>query len=145
MKYALVVLTLFIASVAQAKGLGAECAAFQAQMDQLGEQRMREMGMGQLIDMCAKEDTASYKEAMQSGTLYCKSGDLCASYDFQYESDREKYKRSCAQVAGCPTENVSDSCSKRGDKVRNGRGTVDWTIYAYNGLVRDSAKNLQCD
>ncbi|MCW8983622.1 MAG: hypothetical protein OQK13_06225, partial [Gammaproteobacteria bacterium] len=81
---------------------------------------------------------------MASGTLYCRSGSLCAKYDFEYASDRKRYLSGCAQVTSCDG-GYSDKCSVSNDKVRNGRGTVDWTIYAYNGLVRDSAKNIKCD
>ncbi|MDH3353962.1 MAG: hypothetical protein OEL79_01965 [Chromatiales bacterium] len=108
------------------------------------DRMMRDMGMGDLADMCAQEDTGAAKKKMASGTLYCKSGSLCAKYDFQYASDRKKYLSGCAQVTSCDS-GYSDKCSVSNDKVRNGRGTVDWTIFAYNGLVRDTAKNIKCD
>ena len=97
-----------------------------------------------MIDICKGVDTSAAKKKMASGTLYCKSGNLCAKYDFQYSSDRKKYLSGCAQVTSCPN-NPSDKCSVRNDKVKNGRGAVDWTIYAYNGLVRNTAKNIKCD
>jgi hypothetical protein len=136
-----------IGTAAQAGELAESCASLQVQLGSMGskgEQMMRDLGMGELIDMCSQEDTGSYKEKMASGTLYCKSGDLCGEYDFEYDSDRKKYLAGCSQVASCPG-NYSDKCSLNNDKVRNGRGTVDWTIYAYNGLVRDSAANLKCN
>ena len=125
--------------------LAATCAALQMQMSKLDaeSQAMLQEQMAAVLDMCDDEDTASHKASMASGTLYCQSGDLCAEYDFEYPSDRKLYVSSCAQVASCAS-NYSDKCSLNNDKVRNGKGTVDWTIYAYNGLVKDQAKNLKC-
>jgi len=128
-------------------GLADSCASMEVMASQAGkdaDKMMRDMGMSDLADMCAKEDTSAAKKKMASGTLYCKSGSLCAKYDFEYASDRKKYLPGCAQVTSC-AGGYSDKCSVRNDKVRNGRGTVDWTIFAYNGLVRDSAKNIKCD
>lgn len=147
-KFMLVALLLSIGNAAHAESMAETCASLQVQLEKLGEngeQMMRDMGMGEIIDDCAKEDTQSYKDKMASGTLYCKSGSLCGQYDFQYQSDREKYLSGCNQVPSCPSENITDQCSLNNDKVRGGRGTVDWTIYAYNGLVRDSAANLACN
>jgi hypothetical protein len=126
--------------------LAATCAALQLQLSKLDSESkaMLQEQMAPIIDMCKEEDTEPHKDSMTTGTLYCKSGDLCAKYDFAYPSDRKLYESSCAQVSNC-SSNYSDKCSLSNDKVRNGRGTVDWTIYAYNGLVRDQAKNLNCN
>lgn len=126
--------------------LAATCAALQTQMSKLdsGSKAKLQEQMASVIDMCKLEDTEPHKKSMETGTLYCKSGDLCAKYDFSVPSDRKLYVPSCAQVASCPS-NYSDKCSLNNDKVRNGVGTVNWTIYAYNGLVRDQAKNLECN
>ncbi len=141
-------LALFLCFAPQAFSdeLAATCAALEMQLSKLDSESraMLKEQMASIVDMCAKEDTDSYKKSMTTGTLYCKSGDLCAKYDFEYPSDRKLYEPSCAQVASCPS-NYSDKCSLSNDKVRNGKGTVDWTIYAYNGLVRDTAKNLKCN
>ena len=126
--------------------MASTCAALEMQMSKLDSESraMLQEQMASVIDMCEQEDTESHKEAMKSGTLYCQSGNLCAKYDFAYSSDRKLYEPTCAQVASCPS-NYSDKCTLNNDKVRNGKGTVDWTIYAYNGLVRDQAKNLKCN
>ncbi|WP_439136126.1 hypothetical protein [Pseudomaricurvus sp.] len=129
-----------------ADDMAATCAALQMQLSKMDAETRRSMNQGpvaEIIKKCSKENTSSYKQAMSSGTLYCKSGDLCAQYDFELASDRKIYEPSCAQVASCPS-NYSDKCTLNNDKVRGGEGTVDWTLYAYNGLVRDSAKNLKC-
>ena len=133
--------SIFAASIADS------CASMEMMAESAGksaDKMMRDMGMNDLADMCAQEDTSTAKKKMASGTLYCKSGNLCAKYDFEYASDRKTYLSGCSQVTSCDG-GYSDKCSVRNDKVRNGRGTVDWTIYAYNGLVRDTAKNIKCD
>lgn len=141
-----VCLYLGLSPAALADDLASTCAALQMQLSKMDTETRKMMQQGPMADvvkMCSQQDTSSYKQAMTSGTLYCKSGDLCARYDFQLAADRKIYEPSCAQVASCPS-NYSDKCSLDNDKVRGGRGTVDWTLYAYNGLVRDSAKNLKC-
>ncbi|MCW8826680.1 MAG: hypothetical protein OQK78_09685 [Gammaproteobacteria bacterium] len=140
-------LSSFISTNLFASSIAESCASMEVMAESAGksaDSMMREMGMGDLADMCAREDTGAAKKKMASGTLYCRSGSLCAKYDFEYASDRKRYLSGCAQVTSCDG-GYSDKCSVRNDKVRNGRGTVDWTIYAYNGLVRDSAKNIKCD
>ena len=124
-----------------------QCAMYESMAKQYGKdpyQMMRDVGLGSMVDDCKNEDTSAVLKKMDSGTLYCKSGSLCAQYDFEYASDRKKYLSGCSQVVSCDS-GYSDKCTVRNDKVRNGRGTVDWTIFAYNGLVRDSAKNIKCD
>ncbi len=129
-----------------ANEMAATCAALQTQLSKLepADRRALESQMASILAECDKEDTGSYKDAMTSGTLYCRSGDLCARYDFALASDRKIYEPQCAQVASCPG-NYSDKCTVTNDQVRGGQGTVDWTIYAYNGLVRDSNANLNCE
>ncbi len=134
---------LFAASIVNANGLSETCASLQLQVEKLGESKAREMGLGQVIDMCAKEDTSAHKEKMQSGTLYCTSGDLCATYDFTHSSDRKIYQKSCSQVASCPTD-YKDKCTVYNDPVKNGTGTVDWTIYSYNAKLPDNIKKQHC-
>ena len=131
---------------ALANDMAATCAALQMQLSKLdpANQEALKSQMAPILAECDKEDTSSYKESMTNGTLYCKSGDLCAEYDFELASDRKIYEPQCAQVASCPG-NYSDKCTVTNDAVRGGQGTVDWTIYAYNGLVRDSAANLACE
>ncbi|MBU3068596.1 hypothetical protein KOI40_02130 [Aestuariicella sp. G3-2] len=139
-------LSLSLSPAVWSDDLASTCAALQMQLSKMDPDTRRSMQQGAMADvikMCSKEKTSSYKKAMTSGTLYCKSGDLCAKYDFALASDRKIYEPSCAQVASCPS-NYSDKCTLKNDKVRGGQGTVDWTLYAYNGLVRDSAKNLKC-
>ena len=147
MKYAVIFVCLSLfGSVAQANELAATCATLQMQVDKLGgEQAARDMGLGSVIDMCSKEDTSSYKEQMSSGTgtLYCSSGDLCASYDFTDSSDRDLYLKACTQVASCAS-NYMDKCTVNNDKVKGGVGTVDWTIYSYGAKMPAEAKKGHC-
>ncbi|WP_341503916.1 hypothetical protein [Gallaecimonas sp. GXIMD4217] len=142
----LLILLLLLAGQALASELSQRCAEFQTMLDRAdaSTRAMMKEQMADLIAMCAKEDTAGHKKAMASGPLHCRSGDLCASYNFSHAADRKIYEPGCAQVTRCPS-GYSDSCSLKNDKVRGGKGTVDWTIYAYNGLVRDKAQNLKCD
>ena len=144
MKYLILLTVTLFTSHAYANDLAVQCASLQMQLEQLGEQAARDMGLGPVIDMCAEEDTASYKEAAKSGTLYCKSGNLCASYDFTHAADRDIYVSSCAQVAGCASD-YTDKCTVTNDPVRNGTGTVDWTIYSYGAEMPAEAKAGHCN
>lgn len=132
--------------MAIADDMAATCAALQMQLSKLdpADRDALKSQMAPILAECDKEDTSSYKASMASGTLYCRSGDLCARYDFELASDRKIYEPQCAQVASCPS-NYSDKCTVTNDTVRGGQGSVDWTIYAYNGLVRDSAADLSCE
>lgn len=144
MKFAVIFLAGLMFSQAHADDMAMQCASLQMQVEQFGEQAARDMGLGGLIDMCAEEDTASYREGTDSGTLYCQSGGLCASYDFTHASDRALYVSSCAQVAGCPSD-YTDKCTVTNDPVRNGVGTADWTIYSYGVEMPPEAKAGHCD
>lgn len=125
-----------------------QCAMYEELAEQQGKdpyQLMRETGLGFMVGDCKKEDTSAVREKMKSGTLYCKSGSLCAKYDFEYPEDRKRYEPSCSIAPSCPS-GYSDSCSVKNDKVRNGRGTVDWTLYAYGTSkeVWKDAKGVNC-
>jgi len=143
-KYIIFISLLLISTFSQANEMAAQCASLQMQIEKAGgEEAMRNMGLGSVIDLCKKEDTESYKKGAQSGTLYCSSGDLCASYDFSHSSDRNIYLKSCAQVASCPS-NYKDKCTTNNDKVKGGTGTVDWSIYSYNAKMPANAKKGNC-
>lgn len=143
-KYISLIILLLVSPFTQANELAAQCASLQMQIEKAGgEKAMRNMGLGSIIDMCKKEDTKSYKKAAKSGTLYCSSGDLCASYDFTHPSDRNIYLKSCSQVASCPG-NYMDKCTTKNDKVKGGVGTVDWTIYSYGAKMPANAKKGNC-
>jgi len=143
-KYIFFISLLLIATISQANGIAAQCASLQMQIQKAGgEEAVRSMGLGSVIDLCKAEEKKSYKNAAKSGTLYCSSGDLCASYDFSHSSDRNIYLKSCAQVASCP-RNYKDKCSTNNDKVKNGIGTVDWTIYSYNEKAPKNVKKGSC-
>lgn len=144
MKKCLLFSLLLLASLVHASDLAGTCASLQLQVEQLGgESKAREMGLGQVLDMCSKEDTSAHKKKMQSGTLYCTSGDLCATYDFTHSSDRKIYQKSCSQVTQCPSD-YKDKCTVNNDPVRNGTGTVDWTIYSYNAKLPAHIKKKNC-
>ena len=139
-----VVLYSLFSSITHASGMTGACGDLEIQLAKVPADQRAEMenmlrsmnpAMGKIIDDCAKEDTSAYVEKMSKGTLYCRSGSLCASYDFSHASDRKLYEGGCSQTSSCSTSGVKDSCTVRGDKVRGGKGTVDWTIYSYSGVM----------
>jgi hypothetical protein len=126
-----------------------QCLSFEQLAEQAGKDvydLMRSTGVGFMVEECKKEDTSDLKREMASGTLYCKSGSLCAKYDFEYPEDRKRYVSKCSQVSKCDS-NYTDKCSVSNDKVRNGRGTVDWTLFAYHTDpgVWKNAKGVNCN
>lgn len=126
-----------------------QCASLIALGKQTGEdpyQAMREMGMHDMVEQCQKADTASALEEMASGPMYCQSGSLCAKYEFEYASDRKLYEPKCMPTRRCES-NYTDKCSVTNDKVKGGKGMVDWTLYAYgtSKSVWEDAKGVKCN
>jgi hypothetical protein len=148
----LAMLTALFSTTLYAGPYAEACANLQNLAEQAGkniDDLIRSTGVDFMIDECKKEDKTAIKEIkqkMDSGTLYCKSGSLCAKYDFQYPEDRKKYVSQCSQVPSCDSH-YSDKCSVTNDKVRNGRGTVDWTLFAYgtDPGVWKNAKGVNCN
>ena len=92
----------------------------------------------------ATSSVSSSSQSTDNTPLHCRSGDICATYRFSHLADRKKYAADCNSVSSCPS-GYSDKCSKTNDPVRGGKGTVNWTIYGYNGLKHDSAKYDSCE
>lgn len=124
--------------------LAADCGIVQLQIQQLGgEKVLRGMGLGSIIDGCKKEESITYKKQMKKGDLYCRSGNLCASYEFTQPEDRNLYLTNCHQVERCRSD-YKDKCSINNDKVRGGAGRVNWTLYSYSGKLSPETKGAHC-
>lgn len=127
-----------------ASELAADCGIVQIQIQQLGgEKVLRGLGLGSIIDGCKKEESATDMGKMKRGSLYCRSGDQCASYEFTHPKDRNLYLASCRQVASCRS-GYKDKCSINNDKVRGGVGRVNWTLYSYSGKIPPETKGEHC-
>lgn len=127
-----------------ASELAADCGIVQIQIEQLGgEKVLRGLGLGSIIDGCKKDESATDMGKMKRGSLYCRSGDQCASYEFTHPKDRNLYLASCRQVASCRS-GYKDKCSINNDKVRGGVGRVNWTLYSYSGKIPPETKGEHC-